>query len=116
MSQSKNDAAWEKLFQTHNIIERVNRDGVYEISAVSINKRREARLMTKFDHHIQLPTLFQKHTFTIQPNSRGIYLIGRFASYQKARERQPRFVSVNLTRGFDVADTLLPSPQPVTAL
>ena len=82
MSQSKNDAAWEKLFQAHNIIERVNSDGVYEISAVSINKQREARLMTKFDHHIQLPTLFKQNNLTIQPNSRGTYLIGRFASYQ----------------------------------
>ncbi|HEX8423889.1 MAG TPA: hypothetical protein VF634_10785, partial [Pyrinomonadaceae bacterium] len=82
MSQSKNDAAWEKLFETHRIIERVNSSGVYEISAVNINKQREARLMTKFDHQIQLPTLFKQNNFTIQPNSRGTYLIGRFASYQ----------------------------------
>jgi hypothetical protein len=82
MSQSKNDAAWEKLFETHRIIERVDRDGVYEISAGNINRQREARLMTKFDHHIQLPTLFKQNNFTIQPNSRGTYLIGRFVSYQ----------------------------------
>jgi hypothetical protein len=82
MSQSKNDAAWEKLFETHRIIEQVNRDGVYEISAGDINRQREARLMTKFDHHIQLPTLFKQNNFTIQPNSRGTYLIGRFVSYQ----------------------------------
>lgn len=82
MSQSKNDAAWEKLFEAHRIIERVNSGGVYEISAVSINKQREARLMTKFDHQIQLPTLFKQNNLTIQPNSRGTYLIGRFASYQ----------------------------------
>lgn len=82
MSQSKNDAAWEKLFEAHRIIERVDRDGVYEISAGHINKQREARLMTKFDHHIQLPTLFKQNNFTIQPNSRGTYLIGRFVSYQ----------------------------------
>ncbi len=82
MSQSKNDAAWEKLFETHRIIEHVERDGVYEISAGDINRQREARLMTKFDHHIQLPTLFKQNNFTIQPNSRGTYLIGRFVSYQ----------------------------------
>jgi hypothetical protein len=82
MSQSKNDAAWEKLFAAHHIIERVESDGVFEISAVNINRQREARLMTKFDHHIQLPTLFKQNNFTIQPNSRGTYLIGRFVSYQ----------------------------------
>lgn len=82
MSQSKNDAAWAKLFEAHRIIEQVNSSGVYEISAVNINKQREARLMTKFDHQIQLPTLFKQNNLTIQPNSRGTYLIGRFASYQ----------------------------------
>ncbi len=82
MSQSKNDAAWEKLFEAHHIIERVDSNGVYEISAMNINKQREARLMTKFDHQIQLPTLFKQNNFTIQPNSRGTYLIGRFVSYQ----------------------------------
>lgn len=82
MSQSKNDAAWEKLFEAHHIIEQVERQGVYEISAGDINKQREARLMTKFDHYIQLPTLFKQNNLTIQPNSRGTYLIGRFVSYQ----------------------------------
>ncbi len=82
MSQSKNDAAWEKLFEAHHIIDRVDTNGVYEISAMNINKQREARLMTKFDHQIQLPTLFKQNNFTIQPNSRGTYLIGRFVSYQ----------------------------------
>jgi hypothetical protein len=82
MSQSKNDVAWERLFESHRIIERVDNDGVYEISAGDINQQREARLMTKFDHHIQLPTLFKQNNFTIQPNSRGTYLIGRFVSYQ----------------------------------
>jgi hypothetical protein len=60
----------------------VDTNGVYEISAMNINKQREARLMTKFDHQIQLPTLFKQNNFTIQPNSRGTYLIGRFVSYQ----------------------------------
>jgi hypothetical protein len=86
MSQSKNDAAWEKLFETHPIIEEINRRGVYEISAANINKQREARLMTKFDHHIQLPSLFKSNNLTIQPNSRGTYLIGHFASYQALTE------------------------------
>jgi hypothetical protein len=83
MSQSKNDAAWEKLFETHRIIEEVNNRGVYEISALNINQQREARLMTKFDHYIQLPSLFKANDLTIQPNSRGTYLIGHFASYQE---------------------------------
>jgi hypothetical protein len=79
---SKNDVAWEVLFETHSILERILKRGVYEISAASINKLREARLMTKFDHYIQLPSIFKQHGLTIQPNSRGTYLIGHFQSYQ----------------------------------
>lgn len=78
---SKNDAAWEALFDNHRILDHINAEGVYQISATTINELREARLMTKFDHRIQLPAVFKQHQLTIQPNSRGTYLIGRFASY-----------------------------------
>ena len=78
---SKNDVAWEALFQTHRILDQINADGVFQISAAAINEIREARLMTKFDHYIQLPTVFKQNDLTIQPNTRGTYLIGRFRSY-----------------------------------
>jgi hypothetical protein len=78
---SKNDDAWEALFATQRILEQIDAQGVYQISAAAINELREARLMTKFDHRIQLPSIFKQHQLTIQPNSRGTYLIGRFASY-----------------------------------
>jgi hypothetical protein len=78
---SKNDLAWEALFENHRILDHIEAEGVYQISAGTINELREARLMTKFDHRIQLPTVFKQHQLTIQPNSRGTYLIGRFASY-----------------------------------
>jgi hypothetical protein len=79
---SKNDVAWEALFETHRILDRIEDRGIFEISSASINKLREARLMTKFDHKINLPTIFKQHDLTIQPNSRGTYLIGHFQSYQ----------------------------------
>jgi hypothetical protein len=79
--RSKNDVAWDALFVEHHILDHINTEGVYQISATTINELREARLMTKFDHRIQLPTVFKQHQLTIQPNSRGTYLIGRFASY-----------------------------------
>src|SRR5437588_4030104 len=78
---SKNDVAWDALFEQHRILDHINAQGVYQISATSINDLREARLMTKFDHRIQLPSIFKQNELTIQPNTRGTYLIGRFASY-----------------------------------
>src|SRR5271155_4895143 len=79
---SKNDAFWEQLVERHGILENVDQNGFHEISAAHINLLREARLMTKFDHKIQLPRIFQANDLTIQPNSRGTYVIGRFSSYQ----------------------------------
>jgi uncharacterized protein DUF6997/uncharacterized protein DUF6996 len=95
---SKNDVAWEALFENHRILDHIDAEGVYQISAGTINKLREARLMTKFDHRIQLPSIFKQNELTIQPNSRGTYLIGRFASY------------LDLPNGDDVAIEEIPFP------
>jgi hypothetical protein len=82
---NKNDA-WEQLFSRHHILEEVERRGVFQISSAEINEVHEARLMTKFDHEIQLPQVFKKNRLTIQPNTRGTYLIGRFDSYEKVAD------------------------------
>jgi hypothetical protein len=95
---SKNDVAWEALFESHRILDHIEAEGVYQISAGTINELREARLMTKFDHRIQLPSVFKQNELTIQPNSRGTYLIGRFASY------------LDLPNGDDVAIEEVPFP------
>ncbi len=55
---SKNDNAWQALFQEESILETINKDGCFYITSERINKKREARLMTKFDHQVQLPKLF----------------------------------------------------------
>ncbi|HKQ52793.1 MAG TPA: hypothetical protein VJT74_10515, partial [Pyrinomonadaceae bacterium] len=78
--------AWEELFKRHNILEEIDRHGVYQISSKAINELHEARLMTKFDHQVQLPEIFKKNHLTIQPNTRGTYLVGRFDSYQKVAD------------------------------
>ncbi len=82
---NKHDA-WEELFRRHRILEEVDRRGVCEISSKEINELHEARLMTKFDHEVQLPPAFKRNQLTIQPNTRGTYLIGRFDSYKKVRD------------------------------
>lgn len=101
---SKNDVAWEALFENHRILDHIDADGVYQISATTINELREARLMTKFDHRIQLPIVFKQHELTIQPNSRGTYLIGRFASY------------LDLPNGDDIAIEQLPFPAEIETI
>jgi len=83
MSKSKNDIAWEKLFEKYNILDRVTKEGHAFITSSNINEFREARLMTKFDHKSQLPELFAKNNLSILPTSRGGYVIGAFETFRE---------------------------------
>lgn len=81
MSKSKNDIAWEKIFDKYKIIDNVLANGHSIISSTNINEFREARLMTKFDHKSQLPKLFVDNNLSILPTSRGGYVIGTFETF-----------------------------------
>lgn len=81
MSKSKNDIAWEKIFEKYNIIDNILNNGHSIISSTNINEFREARLMTKFDHKSQLPKLFAENNLSILPTSRGGYVIGNFETF-----------------------------------
>lgn len=81
MNKSKNDLAWEKIFEKHKILDKILKDGHIEITATKINEFREARLMTKFDHKSQLPKLFADNKLSILPTSRGSYVIGEFETF-----------------------------------
>lgn len=81
MNKSKNDIAWERIFEKHKILERILNEGHLEIVASKINEFREARLMTKFDHKSQLPKVFADNNLSILPTSRGGYLIGTFETF-----------------------------------
>ena len=76
-----NDKAWEKLFYKYNILEHIDKKGLYTITAKQINEFREARLMTKFDHRSNLPLLFSENNLSILPVTRGSYIIGNFEAY-----------------------------------
>ena len=81
MSKSKNDIAWEKIFEKYCILDKLANNERISISSTEINQFREARLMTKFDHRSQLPKLFIDHNLSILPTSRGTYEIGKFKTF-----------------------------------
>ena len=81
MSESKNDVAWEKLFEKLSILDKLENTDYFLISSNDINEFREARLMTKFDHRSQLPKIFTESKLSILPVSRGDYIIGRFKAF-----------------------------------
>jgi len=79
---TKNDKAWNQLFAKYNILEHIYRNGFFEITAIQINEFREARLMTKFDHSINLPKIFSDNGLAILPITRGSYIISKFKAYK----------------------------------
>ncbi|MBK4729235.1 translation elongation factor [Oxynema sp. CENA135] len=86
--QTKNDIAWEKLFNHYDILNEIERFGFYEIDSSTINQHRESRLMAKFDHIANLPKVFEENKLSILPISRYKYKIGHFKTHQ-AIENQP---------------------------
>jgi len=80
---TKNDRAWELLFEKYDIKRCVEENGIFEITADQIKEFREPRLMTKFDTAESLPKCFGKGSkrLSILPNSRGTYVIGYFNTY-----------------------------------
>ena len=82
---TKNDKAWQELFDKCSILEGIDHSGRFEIEANTINTVREARLMAKFDHFINLPQIFKENQLTILPVSRSKYVIGKFESYLSVR-------------------------------
>lgn len=80
---NKNDNAWKQLFEKYHILEEIDKNGSFEITAQQIRDFREPRLMTKFDHTINLPTLFGKNELSILPITRKSYIISHFKTYHE---------------------------------
>ncbi|KGI40817.1 hypothetical protein RS78_09445 [Clostridium tetani] len=76
------------------MISEIDKNGKFEISAKEINEVREARLMTKFDHKVNLPKIFADNKLSILPITRGKYVISKFEAYTKFENINPEIVKV----------------------
>lgn len=88
MSKTKNDIAWEKLFDDLNIAQTIQEKGYYVIKSSEINIVREARLMTKFDFRSQLPQIFASNKLSILPITRGTYHISEIETFHLFEETE----------------------------
>lgn len=104
MSKSKNDIAWEQIFEKHKILDKIKSKGCTSISSVDINKYREARLMTKFDHRSQLPKLFIDNNLSILPTSRGTYDIGTFETFCNFNKEEVEITPINFPTFLESID------------
>ena len=94
MGKTKNDLAWEKLFNKYNILSQIEDKGFFEITSKDINEFREARLATKFDHRSNLPKLFKDNNLSILPISRGGYIISSFEAYKEFNEINKKIIRI----------------------
>ena len=78
-----NKEAWQLLFEKYKILEEINKNGYFKITAKQINEYREARLMTKFDNSANLPELFKDNNLAILPITSNSYMIAKFQTYQE---------------------------------
>lgn len=104
MSNSKNDIAWEKLFEKYKISEKINAKGFYEIKSSTINEIRQARLMTKFDFRSQLPKIFSNHNLSILPVSRGSYIISDFDTFQDFENNEIEITKIDFRNHLESID------------
>jgi hypothetical protein len=80
-TKNKNDVAWEKIFDEYKVLNQIEKNGYFEIESKTINEVRQARLMAKFDHRVDLPLIFKKNQLSILPISRYKYILGKFNAY-----------------------------------
>jgi len=108
MSKTKktaNDRAWETLFERHNILEEVDKNGFFEIESPQINKERESRLMAKFDHSVNLPDIFRENDLSILPISRSKYVIGKFDTHFEVKyDSEIEVIPFNFPPGIESID------------
>lgn len=76
------DRVWIQLCNEHRILNEIEKNGFFEITAKDIKKIHEPRLVTKFDHRENLPKIFKEEQLSILPITRGKYIIGQFDAYK----------------------------------
>ncbi|HEK8814292.1 MULTISPECIES: type II restriction enzyme [Peptostreptococcaceae] len=104
MSKGKNDIAWEQIFKKYNVLEILNNEGYFIITASQIGEFREARLMAKFDHKSQLPEIFKIHGLSILPITRGSYIISQFEAYKSFEEINTEITKVKFPEYIESID------------
>lgn len=103
--KGQNDIAWEALFEQYDILEHIEKEGKFFISAAQIKEYREPRLMAKFDHKINLPQIFAKNNLAILPVSRGDYVISHFEAYQPFETMDRTVTCAELPANLQSLDT-----------
>ena len=90
-----NYEAWKELFRRYDVLAEIEQHGQFRISADQIREYREPRLMTKFDHRINLPVMFSKNELAILPVTRGDYIIAHFDAYHRLEQNTQQIIRIS---------------------
>lgn len=107
LNRGKNDVAWNTLFQEEAVLETIERDGLFKISADRMKKvaNREPRLMAKIESKYTLPTILNKNDLCIMPHeSRGNYVIGHFDAFVNVEYDEALCDQVRVDKKYDMLD------------
>jgi hypothetical protein len=76
---TKGDEAWNKVFQSLNLLNTIESEGFVQISATTLKEigQREPRLMAKQDTLNSRPEIFKRQHLSILPIKNGEYIIYR---------------------------------------
>ena len=74
--------AWNKLFEKYDILNKIQNEGAYFITADQIKEFKEPRLMAKWDSSENLPSIFKKNNINILPVSKSEYVLSDFKLYE----------------------------------
>ena len=85
---------WEDIFRDYNVVEEINKNGYFKITADQIRVYKEPRLMAKFDFSKQLPSIFKENGLGILPIKNGEYIIGKFNLFETIKNSKYEEVDI----------------------
>ena len=80
------EEGWSALLGKYNIVQEVEQNGIFHITAAQIKEYKEPRIMAKWDSSENLPSSLKNNRLNILPDSRSSYVIGDFILYQEIPE------------------------------
>ena len=82
--QSKNDRAWQAVFDEYKLLEQIEEQGYAYVTALELKEagQREPRLMAKQDTLSSRPAIFKQHKLSIFPVENGRYVIFRDSDHK----------------------------------
>lgn len=78
--------AWKALIEKYDIVNEIEKNGIFHIKASQIKEFKEPRLMAKWDSSDSLPKVLKDNKLNILPDSRSSYVMGDFLLYQEIPE------------------------------